>query len=94
MGRQPTFRNGPRPIDIDILLYDSLTVHESNLIIPHPRMIKRAFVLVPLNEIAAKLFIPQYQHTVAELLAEISIAGVQTANVIPITLDLILDHMP
>ncbi len=94
LGRQPTFRNGPRPIDIDVLLYASQTVHEPDLIIPHPRMIERAFVLVPLNEIAAKLFIPQYQRTVAELLAEISIAGVQTANVAPITLDLILDHMP
>jgi 2-amino-4-hydroxy-6-hydroxymethyldihydropteridine diphosphokinase len=92
LGRQPTFRNGPRPIDIDILLYDQQTVNEPNLIIPHPRMIERAFVLVPLTEIAPKLFIPQYQQTVVELLAKISTTGVQAADAAPISLDLLHDH--
>lgn len=55
MGRQPTFRNGPRPIDIDILLYDDEQIEQENLIIPHPRMFERAFVLVPLAEIASTL---------------------------------------
>ena len=45
-------RNGPRTADIDILAYDDLTVNEPNLILPHPRLFERAFVLVPLAEIA------------------------------------------
>jgi 2-amino-4-hydroxy-6-hydroxymethyldihydropteridine diphosphokinase len=92
LGRQATFRNGPRPIDIDILLYGDQSVHEADLVIPHPRMTERAFVLVPLNEIAGDLYIPQYGQNVAELLAHVSQGGVQLAGVAPITLDLILDH--
>ena len=45
-------RNGPRTADIDILTYDNLTVDEPNLTLPHPRLFERAFVLVPLAEIA------------------------------------------
>jgi len=52
LGRVRTIKDGPRPIDIDILLYDQLQVKTSNLTIPHPRMLKRDFVMVPLKEIA------------------------------------------
>ncbi|HET7910887.1 MAG TPA: 2-amino-4-hydroxy-6-hydroxymethyldihydropteridine diphosphokinase [Pseudolabrys sp.] len=45
-------RNGPRTADIDILAYDDLTMNEPNLTLPHPRLFERAFVLVPLAEIA------------------------------------------
>ena len=45
-------RNGPRTADIDILAYDDLTLNEANLTLPHPRLFERAFVLVPLAEIA------------------------------------------
>ena len=45
-------RNGPRTADIDILAYDNLTLNEPNLTLPHPRLFERAFVLVPLAEIA------------------------------------------
>jgi 2-amino-4-hydroxy-6-hydroxymethyldihydropteridine diphosphokinase len=45
-------RWGPRPVDIDILTYDDVTLHEPDLVLPHPRLIERAFVLVPLAEIA------------------------------------------
>src|SRR5579883_1449298 len=45
-------RWGPRPIDIDILAYDDITIDEGGLILPHPRLFERAFVLVPLAEIA------------------------------------------
>lgn len=45
-------RNGPRTADIDILAYDDLTVDEPNLTLPHPRLFERAFVLLPLAEIA------------------------------------------
>jgi len=54
LGRDRTHekRNGPRTADIDIIAYDDVTLNEPNLTLPHPRMFKRAFVLVPLAEIA------------------------------------------
>lgn len=51
LGRKPTFRWGPRVMDIDILLYGGLSVNEPDLQIPHPRMWERGFVLVPLAEL-------------------------------------------
>lgn len=57
MKRVKTMVNGPRIIDVDILLYDSIKVETENLTIPHPRMISRAFVMVPLFEIAQDIFI-------------------------------------
>ena len=50
-GREPTVKNGPRPIDIDILLYDNICIQTPMLTIPHPRMKKRDFVMRPLEEI-------------------------------------------
>jgi 2-amino-4-hydroxy-6-hydroxymethyldihydropteridine diphosphokinase len=55
MGRQPTIRYGPRVIDLDILLYDDLVLTTDDLTIPHPRMLERGFVLIPLAEIAGKV---------------------------------------
>jgi 2-amino-4-hydroxy-6-hydroxymethyldihydropteridine diphosphokinase len=52
VGRTPTFRWGPRVVDIDILLYGDQVVEDQNLEIPHREMARRAFVLVPLAEIA------------------------------------------
>ncbi len=77
LGRQPTFRNGPRPIDIDILFYDDLRIAQDDLTIPHPRMAERAFVLVPLAEIAADKVDPASGRTVQELLESVSQDGVQ-----------------
>ncbi len=71
MGRQPTFRNGPRLIDIDILFYDDLDIEQSGLVIPHPRIPERAFVLVPLAEIAPNFLHPVLQVTMQELLARV-----------------------
>ncbi|HNV23790.1 MAG TPA: 2-amino-4-hydroxy-6-hydroxymethyldihydropteridine diphosphokinase [Candidatus Omnitrophota bacterium] len=51
MGRIKTIDNGPRPIDIDILLYDNIELNTKDLTIPHPRMLERAFVLQPLKEL-------------------------------------------
>ena len=51
-GRERPYRNAPRTLDLDILLYDELTLDSPALTIPHPRMDQRAFVLVPLAEIA------------------------------------------
>jgi 2-amino-4-hydroxy-6-hydroxymethyldihydropteridine diphosphokinase len=55
LGRVPSFLNAPRPIDIDIILYDSLVMGTPELTIPHPRFKERAFVLIPLLEIAPDL---------------------------------------
>ena len=52
--RAQEFRNGPRPLDIDIELFGNIQVHESDLIIPHERLLERAFVLKPLVEILRK----------------------------------------
>jgi 2-amino-4-hydroxy-6-hydroxymethyldihydropteridine diphosphokinase len=60
--------NGPRTLDLDLLLLDNLEITEPGLELPHPRMSGRAFVLVPLHEIAPQLTIPGQEKTVAELL--------------------------
>lgn len=58
MGRKRLVRWGPRIIDLDILLYDGEVIHQPDLEVPHPRMVERAFVLVPLVEIAPDLILP------------------------------------
>ena len=57
-GRERTFRNAPRTLDLDILLYDEVQLHEEGLTVPHPQMHLRAFVLKPLLEIAPDVIIP------------------------------------
>ncbi len=57
-GRERTFRNAPRTLDLDVLLYDDKQLHEHGLTIPHPQMHLRAFVLHPLLEIAPDAVIP------------------------------------
>jgi len=57
-GRERTFRNAPRTLDLDVLLYDDKQIHEHGLTIPHPQMHKRAFVLQPLLEISPETDIP------------------------------------
>ncbi|MBI2918143.1 MAG: 2-amino-4-hydroxy-6-hydroxymethyldihydropteridine diphosphokinase [Chloroflexi bacterium] len=69
LGRRPSFSNAPRPLDIDILLYNELVLNTPDLVIPHPRLPERAFVLIPLNEIAASLRHPVLGATVSELWA-------------------------
>ncbi|HTQ86153.1 MAG TPA: 2-amino-4-hydroxy-6-hydroxymethyldihydropteridine diphosphokinase [Candidatus Solibacter sp.] len=69
MGRQRLVRNGPRTVDIDILIYGASVVRTPELEIPHPRIAERKFVLVPLREIAQGLRHPTLHATIAELLA-------------------------
>jgi 2-amino-4-hydroxy-6-hydroxymethyldihydropteridine diphosphokinase len=69
--------NGPRTLDLDILLYDDLVLSEAGLEIPHPRLAQRAFVLVPLNEIAPNFRDPRTGKTVSQLLAELCANRVQ-----------------
>ena len=57
-GRERSFRNAPRTLDLDLLLYGDARFHEEGLTLPHPRMHERAFVLLPLLEIAAQTVIP------------------------------------
>ena len=68
-GRDRTagFVNGPRTLDLDILLFGDLMVSEPGLEIPHPRLAERAFVLIPLNEIVPEVVVPGCRETVAQL---------------------------
>jgi 2-amino-4-hydroxy-6-hydroxymethyldihydropteridine diphosphokinase len=68
MGRVRTVRWGPRPIDLDIIIYGKSIVQEDGLSIPHPEMEKRAFVLIPLLEIDPELVHPRSQEPLRKLL--------------------------
>ena len=78
IGRRPGGQTwGPRPIDLDILLYDEQVVDTPALRIPHPRLAERAFVLVPLVELAPELRHPLLGKTTKELLASLGEKGVR-----------------
>ena len=69
LGRRREIPKGPRTIDIDILFYDTWIVEERDLIIPHPEIPNRKFVLEPLNEIEPHFEHPVFKRTISELLA-------------------------
>ncbi|MDE0556486.1 MAG: 2-amino-4-hydroxy-6-hydroxymethyldihydropteridine diphosphokinase [Candidatus Poribacteria bacterium] len=71
VGRQHRIRWGPREIDLDILIYGDLCRQTEKLVVPHPEMHLRRFVLVPLAEIASNLVHPVFQETFQTLLARL-----------------------
>jgi 2-amino-4-hydroxy-6-hydroxymethyldihydropteridine diphosphokinase len=72
LGRALGKSSAPRPIDIDILFYGDLVIETPELVIPHPRLTERAFVLVPLDEIAPDLVHPVSGKTVKELMSAVT----------------------
>ena len=76
LGRKPSFKNGPRLIDIDILFYDDLVLNTASLVIPHPHMHERGFVLLPLMDIAPDLVHPVHKKSVREMLASCDVSGI------------------
>ncbi len=77
LGRKPSFQNGPRLIDLDVLFYNDRIVELPGLSIPHPRLHERAFVLVPLADLAPDLVHPRLLHTVREMLQAVDQSGVR-----------------
>ena len=75
VGREPSFKNGPRLIDLDLLLYDDEVIDTEGLAIPHPRMHERGFVLVPMQEIAPEIVHPVLHKTMQQLLEELKDSG-------------------
>ena len=76
LGREQNFHWGPRLIDLDILFYDNMVIDTPPLVIPHPRLHERAFVLVPLADVAPDLIHPIFQKSVSQLLAEVDRQGI------------------
>lgn len=77
LGREKGFRYGPRKIDLDILFYEDLIFNEETLVIPHPRLQERAFVLVPLADVGADITHPVLHKTVAEMLAGVDAGAIR-----------------
>jgi 2-amino-4-hydroxy-6-hydroxymethyldihydropteridine diphosphokinase len=77
LGRKATFRNGPREIDIDILMYDDLVLNTPILTLPHPHMHERGFVLLPMMDIAPDLVHPLTRKSVREMLIACNLGGIK-----------------
>ena len=80
LGRQETFRNGPRSIDLDIIFYDQEVINSPPLTIPHPRMETRAFVLVPLADLAPHCQHPILGVSVINLLSKVDKSGIDISS--------------
>jgi len=77
LGRKESFPNGPRLIDMDILFYDNLVWNGPSLIIPHPRLHERGFVLLPLMELNPDLVHPVNKKSVREMIAQCDVGGIE-----------------
>ena len=71
LGRVPNFQNGPRVIDIDILFFDNTIINTPPLMVPHPRLHERVFVLVPLAEIEPDFVHPILQRPINKILEDV-----------------------
>ena len=71
LGRVPNFQNGPRVIDIDILFFDNMIINTPPLVVPHPRLHERVFVLVPLAEIEPDFVHPILQRPINKILEDV-----------------------
>lgn len=80
LGRKTSFRFGPRLIDLDILSYENLVLELPGLTIPHPRIVERAFVLVPLADLAPDWIHPQSGQAISQLLQAVDRSGIQAYN--------------
>jgi 2-amino-4-hydroxy-6-hydroxymethyldihydropteridine diphosphokinase len=86
--RSAGFLNGPRTLDLDLLLFEDLRISEPGLVLPHPRLAKRRFVLVPLCEIAPRRVDAESQRTMKQLLQSLNEnAESETDAVVPIQSD-------
>jgi 2-amino-4-hydroxy-6-hydroxymethyldihydropteridine diphosphokinase len=88
-GRVRRQRWGPRSIDLDLLLYDSLQICTEELTVPHPEMANRRFVLQPLAEIAPELIVPGFDKTVNRLLEEADAGRVQMVAAAEVLMNMI-----
>jgi 2-amino-4-hydroxy-6-hydroxymethyldihydropteridine diphosphokinase len=79
-GRRRSVRNAPRTLDLDLLSYAMLVVHEEGLTLPHPRLHERAFVLLPLAEIAPDACVPGLA-SISTMLAQVDRSGVEKLDV-------------
>jgi 2-amino-4-hydroxy-6-hydroxymethyldihydropteridine diphosphokinase len=77
LGRKESFPNGPRLIDLDILFYDDQVLNTPALVIPHPRLQERGFVLLPLMDIDPDLVHPVSKKSVREMAAMCSADGIE-----------------
>jgi len=77
IGRKLSFPYGPRLIDLDILFYDDLIFNSPELVIPHPQMPERAFVLVPLSDIAPDYLHPVLLVSVNDLVSGVNVEGIE-----------------
>ena len=81
LGRRPsTVRWGPRPIDLDVLLYGDAVIHEPHLTVPHPRMHARRFVLEPFAHLAPEALHPMLHQTIRQMLATLESSSAARVN--------------
>lgn len=76
VGRERPFPNAPRVLDLDLLLYDDLEMQTAKLTLPHPRMVERSFVMLPLAKIAPDLHVAKHG-SVVELLKKLDVSGIK-----------------
>jgi len=77
LGRRPGIRWGPRPLDLDLLAYDDLAFDSARLVLPHPRIRERAFVLGPLADLDPERVLPGWRERVRAALARIDTSGLR-----------------